>query len=143
MKFAAIGPSKSLELLHEAMVIFHRKVVTGSLEPPLHSLLSTYLVGIGKNLCKRRGYKIADEGEESMKHLTDNWIDEHEAAEENAALVKNILGQIGEPCKTLLTLFYLKGYSMEAIATNLELPSPGAAKKKKFDCLKAIRQMLG
>ncbi|KAA3624230.1 MAG: sigma-70 family RNA polymerase sigma factor [Bacteroidetes bacterium] len=143
MKYAGIDPPKALELLHEAMVIFHRKAVSGNLQPPLQSLLSTYLIGIGKNLCRRKGFKLADEGEDSLKNLADDWITEHEQVEENAAIVKNLLGKIGEPCKSLLTMFYLKGFSMEAIANNMGMPSPGAAKKKKFDCLKAIRQMLG
>jgi DNA-directed RNA polymerase specialized sigma24 family protein len=142
MKYAAISPSKALELLHDAMVIFHRKAVSGSLQPPLKSLLSTYLIGIGKNLCRRKGFKLADEGEDSLKHLADDWINEQEQAAENAAVVRSILTKIGEPCKSLLSMFYLKGYSMEAIANNLDMPSPGAAKKKKFDCLKAIRQMI-
>ncbi|MCB0652923.1 MAG: sigma-70 family RNA polymerase sigma factor [Saprospiraceae bacterium] len=143
IKYARINPSQALELLHEAMVILHRKAVNGSLKAPLQSRLSTFLVGIGKNLCRRKGFSVADEGEESMMHLADNWINEHEDAEENAAIVKSILGKIGEPCKTLLTLYYLEGYSMEAVASNMDMPSSGAAKKKKFDCLKAIRQMLG
>lgn len=143
MKYNGIGPAVALEMYHEAMVIFHRKVVSRSLTAPLQSLLSTYLVGIGKNLFKRKGFSFADEGEDSLKNMANDWILEYENAEENAAQVKGILGKIGDPCKTLLTLFYIKGFSMEAVAINMNMPSPGAAKKKKFDCLKAIRKMLG
>jgi DNA-directed RNA polymerase specialized sigma24 family protein len=143
MKSFGLAPTVALELFHEAMVILHRKAVSGSLQPPLKSLLSTFLIGIGKNLCKRKGFTIADDGEDSLRDLTDNWINEQEDAEENAVVVKGILGKIGEPCKKLLTLFYLKGFSMESVAENMGMPSAGAAKKKKFDCLKAIRQMIG
>ncbi|MCB0572745.1 MAG: sigma-70 family RNA polymerase sigma factor, partial [Phaeodactylibacter sp.] len=59
-----------------------------------------------------------------------------------AELVRRLLDKIGEPCKRLLELIFVHGYVMDAVAEELELPSAGAARKRKFDCLKKMRDLI-
>ena len=142
MKYGAMGPEAALELYQDAMVVLYRNIISGKLQPPLASALKTYLFGIGKILLKKR-----NEG-------TGNWDDdipdlpvapEVESRQDEAAraeLVRQLLDKVGESCRQILELAYLRGSVMEAIAEELGLPSAGAARKRKHDCLKKMRDLL-
>ena len=141
LKSSHISPEEALELFHKVMIIFHRKVVSGGLVPPLNSKLKTYIFGVGKNVSRQQGFKGI--GNDEIPEIPiDPIVEQTAETEENARQVQNLLQKIGNPCRDLLDLFYIKGYSMEAVAITMDFPSPGAAKKKKFDCLKAIRKMM-
>ena len=143
LKSSSFSAENATELLHEAMVIFHRKVTSGGLQAPLDSRLRTYLIGIGKILARKKN-----------QHLKDNWesdipdsaiipdIERHEESRANAVLADQLLQKIGDPCKTILELFFIKGFAVDAVMTALELPSEGATRKKKFDCLKKMRTLI-
>lgn len=129
-------------LFHEAMVVFHRKVTAGSLQTPLKSTLKTYLIGIGKMLCRRKGKpveaavsEIPEMGEEpdvlAVIHVR-----------EQADLVRNLLNRVGDSCRKLLEMIYFDDASMKEVADALELATEGTARKRKFDCLKKLRSML-
>ena len=57
-------------------------------------------------------------------------------------LARALLDRIGEPCRSLLEMVYIKEFVMEAVAENLGLPSEGAARKRKFDCLQKMKELL-
>jgi DNA-directed RNA polymerase specialized sigma24 family protein len=129
-------------LFHEAMVVFHRKVTSGSLETPLKSTLKTYLIGIGKMLCRRKGNPVAaavsdipEMGEEPDVLAAIDY-------REQAALIRNLLSRVGDSCRKLLEMIYFDDASMKDAADELGLSTEGAARKRKFDCLKKIRSML-
>jgi RNA polymerase sigma factor (sigma-70 family) len=142
IKYTGMESEKATELFHETMVVFHRNVMNDKLVPPLQSALRTYLFGVGKILCR----KIAD-GQQSWEteipevpvmpeiEVIEDWRDKAEKA-------KLLLNKIGEPCRQILQLIYLKSYSMEAVAEEMDFPSTGAVRKRKFDCLKKIRSMV-
>lgn len=143
MKYSHCEPEIAIELFHEAMVIFHRKVTQKQLLPPLRSSLRTYLFGIGKLLAIKR---FSSNDQQWDPEIPDVPIEpEVEAIEhnrQNAALVEKLLDQIGEPCRQLLDLFYLRDYAIDAIAQTMDFPSEGAVRKRKFDCLKKLRKLI-
>ena len=57
-------------------------------------------------------------------------------------LVRGLLSRIGEPCKTVLQLFYFQDYSMDSIATEMGYKSEQIAAKRKFICLQQLRTMM-
>jgi DNA-directed RNA polymerase specialized sigma24 family protein len=61
---------------------------------------------------------------------------------EEAALVQDALERLGEPCKTLLLLFYWEERSMTEIAIELGFANADTAKSKKYQCKKALEKML-
>ena len=112
----------------------------------LTSSLRTYLFAIGRNLI-RDHFKITARRQEIMEVAVDlQEIDNHiiERYEQSALkdTVKVLLQRIGEPCKTVLELFYLKGYAIEAIAHEMNYKSENIASKRKFICLKQMRDLL-
>jgi DNA-directed RNA polymerase specialized sigma24 family protein len=56
--------------------------------------------------------------------------------------VKLALTKLGEPCKTLLILFYWEEASMEQIASRLGFANAETAKSKKYQCKKALQLLL-
>lgn len=130
-----------LELYQDAMVVLHRKVTEGSLVAPLRSSLKTYLIGIGKMLYRKR---------RSQQQWTDEipevavpaGVEDRLAQAELAQQVQSWLQKLEEGCREVLTMVYLRGYSMEAVMERLSLPSTGAARKRKFDCLKKLRKLM-
>lgn len=143
LKNSSLDPDQAIELYQEAMVVFHKNVVRGKLVAPLKSTLRTYLIGIGKMLyLKKSGKKIDAWIDEIPDQAVQPIVEDKAERKEQAELVRRLLERIGEPCKQLLTLVYIKGYVMEAIAEEMNFPSEGAVRKRKFDCLKKIREMV-
>ncbi|MGB6649412.1 MAG: sigma-70 family RNA polymerase sigma factor, partial [Bacteroidota bacterium] len=49
---------------------------------------------------------------------------------------------LGEPCRTLLLLFYWEERSMGEIAVELGFANADTAKSKKYQCKKALEKLL-
>jgi len=141
MKIANLNPEEAGELFHDTMIVFHRNVRNGKLLSPLQSNLKTYLFGIGKNVLRKRGRKgnweteIPDVGVEAI-------VESQHEREAKASLVRRLLAKMGDSCRQLLELVYLKGYVMEAVAKELNITNEGTVRKRKFDCLKKMRKLL-
>lgn len=135
-------PEETIEIYQEAMVILHRKVVSGKLKPPMESTLKTYLIGVGRILMMRRGSKEDNWNDEFPDLGIKADIEQQHEQKAQAKLVQSLLSQVGEPCRQILELFYLKNYVMEAIARELDLPSAGATRRRKHDCLKRLRDLM-
>ncbi len=142
IKYAAMPPEGAVELYQDAMVVLYHNIINGKLQPPLASTLKTYLFGIGKMLLKK---KAADTGnrEDDIPDLpVEPEIESWQEQSAKAELIRRLLDKLGEPCRQVLELAYLRGFVMEAIAEELNLPSAGAARKRKHDCLKKLRELL-
>ncbi|HMQ47051.1 MAG TPA: sigma-70 family RNA polymerase sigma factor [Saprospiraceae bacterium] len=142
IKQAELDPEDAITLFHEAMVIMHRKITNRELTAPLSSKLRTFLFGIGKMLLKKRGQN------------PDNWTDEipdvpvepeSESIEEQQAkadFVRRLLHLVGEPCRELLEMHYIRGYVWEAVAREMNISNAGAARRRGFSCLEKLREIL-
>jgi RNA polymerase sigma-70 factor (ECF subfamily) len=132
------------DIYQQAFTTFYYNVKEGKLTN-LTSSLKTYLFAIGRNLI-RDHFKIATRRKEIMEvavdiqHVDNEIISryEHSALKET---VKVLLGRIGEPCKTVLELFYLKGYALDVIASEMNYKSENIVSKRKFICLKQMRDL--
>ena len=142
-KYARLDATEVGELFQEAMIIFHRNVSNGKLGTPLQSSLKTYLFGIGKMLCRKRsgGKEVLWEDDIPEQGVAAE-IETATERQEKAEMVRRLLNRVGEPCRSLLHLVYIKGYAMESVAAEMDFPSEGAVRKRKFDCLKKLRAML-
>ena len=56
-------------------------------------------------------------------------------------LVSKGLEKLGEPCKTLLELYYFHDMSMDQIAENLDYKNRATAKNLKYKCLNRLRNI--
>ncbi len=133
------------EVYQQAFTTLYYNVKEGKLTN-LTSSLKTYIFAIGRNLI-RDHFKITTRRQEIMEvavdtsNIDNSIIDRYEQSEMKDT-VKTLLLKIGEPCKTVLELFYLKGYALDAIAIEMNYKSENIASKRKFICLKQMRKLL-
>lgn len=142
IRYGAMSPDDALGLYQEAMVVLHRNCTMGKIQAPLKSSIKTYLFGIGKVLLKKNGTDTRQWDDDIPELPVEPEVESRENQRASASLVQRLLDKVGEPCKRLLELAFIHGYAMNAIAEELELPSAGAARKRKFDCLKKMRGLL-
>jgi len=133
------------ETYQRAFITLYYNVKEGKLNE-LSSSVKTYLFAIARNLM-RDHYKIANRRQEIMqvtmdKSPVDNQIVEQYEASDMQETVRMLLQKIGEPCKTVLDLFYLRGYALDAIAVEMEYKNEQIVAKRKFICLKQMRNLL-
>jgi len=130
-----------LELFQEAMAIFFQNVTRKKLKAPLRSSLQTYIIGIGRNLVLKRGGKVLEWDEKIPDSVVLPEVEQNHKAKESAALVNRLLSQVGEKCRELLEMVFIKGFALEAIASRMQVPA-GTLRKRKFDCLKKLRDQI-
>ena len=70
-------------------------------------------------------------------------VDTSELIEREATLVlvEQSLEQLGEPCKSLLELYYYDKMTMEDIAETLNYKNAATAKNLKYKCLNRLRKI--
>jgi hypothetical protein len=56
--------------------------------------------------------------------------------------VKKLLVEIGEPCKTLLTLIFIHNYSNDAVVEEMNYSDERVVRKRKSLCLKRMREIV-
>ncbi len=132
------------DMLQEALVILWERVRAGRHE--YGARLSTFLFATVRNLWLRR---LARKRRESpAAHPEDDVADgslstlDQMIDEERTEAVRSALEALGEPCRTLLLLFYWEELSMEDIAGRLGFANADTAKSKKYQCKKTLKDLL-
>lgn len=126
------------DVFQEALIILHRKVNESSFQ--LTSALSTYLFAIAKNLwrdqLKKRKVDTTNMSTESADCELENLLAEENLFRKAEEALKRITAQ----CQEILEYFYIRKWSMLAIANQLGLSSENAAKTAKYKCLERARE---
>ncbi len=122
------------------------KVRNNELKKPLTSTFKTYLIGVGLNHYRqyyfKKGEKPLNIDEGVFENIPEpDTIENLHINNQNAHKVKKILEVIGEPCKSLLEMRFLKGYSYEVIALRLQMKE-GALRTRVYRCIEKIRAMI-
>lgn len=103
----------------------------------------TYLYGIGKNLMRQRYKK---EGKEMLLSEGIDLIDQedfdfHRERSEQSSEIMQLLNHFGDPCRTLLLMFYFEKFSHEVIAERMGYKNEQVVKKKKSLCMSDLRRL--
>lgn len=133
------------EIYQRAFTALYFNVKAGKLDN-LTSSIRTYLFAIGKNLIRDqfksgRRTESLDADREKDDQVDVSVMDRYEENDMKET-VRRLLDNIGEPCKTVLHLFYFRQYSMEAIAHEMNYKTEQIAAKRKFICLKQMRDLI-
>ena len=138
----------SNEIYQRSFTVLYFNVKRGKLDQ-LEASLETYLYGVGKMVLKEwwREHQIVNEHEsaEVIQQKPDLFLDalgsdriDHELQER----LSKAMGQLGEPCNTIIKLFYWERNSMEAIANKTGYKNELGAKKKKYLCLTKLKELM-
>ena len=70
-----------------------------------------------------------------------NILDEYQK-DHQKEVVRKLLDEIGDPCKTLLKLVFIHNYSVEAVVEEMNYSDERVVRKRKSLCLKKMREMV-
>ena len=138
------------DMYQEAFLTFYYQVKDGKLSEIRHSVKS-YLFSIGKNFIRnelRKKAKFVDSEDdrymeqESRSAELDLSMMANYQQKHQAEVVKKLLIQIGDPCKTVLELAFFRRFSPEAIASHMGYTTEASARVRKVRCLKQMGDLL-
>ena len=138
------------EIYQRSFTVLFFNIKRGKLND-LEASLETYLFGIGKMILKEwwreKGKTKEHISFEDDKNLIDlelfSTVFEKNDVDENLRTsLAMALEKMGEPCKTILKLFYWEKNSMEAIANKTGYKNEQGAKKKKYLCISKLRELM-
>jgi RNA polymerase sigma factor (sigma-70 family) len=149
VQFYQCESEDAIEIYQKAYTILYMNVRNEKLTQ-LTSSVKTYLFSIGKNLFREkfrnkhnRLVNIEDvSNTNAVKVEVDTDIlNEYEDTHQKE-IVRYLLDQIGDPCKTLLNLMFIKGYSADAVVREMGYSDERVVRKRKSLCLKKLREIV-
>ena len=133
------------DIFQDSITILYEKAKAGDFI--LTSRLSTYLTAVAKNLWlkklnqkRNRPFSVLQEDLEEISGAGEDAQHFFEM-EHQIRQLQLSFREIGEPCKNLLTAFYLQNKSMQQIADELGYTNPENAKNQKYKCLNRLRKL--
>ncbi|WP_185154017.1 RNA polymerase sigma factor [Fulvivirga sp. M361] len=134
---------EAADIFQESVVALYYNVRNGRLTE-LSSTLKTYLFAIGKNIALKKLKKDAkmivnDELLEINSGLVTEDLFEKT---EQQKVIAELLNEMGDPCKSILTLFYFDRFAMDAIASRLGYKNEHVVKSQKLRCFKHLKKLV-
>ncbi len=134
----------SIDVFQETMIAFYENVVNDKITE-FQSSVKTYLFAIGRNILLKR-FRNEKQGKTEELEVLQNVADELQMEDslnltERQKAIAQLLEKLGEPCKTLLQLFYYQKYSVEAIVNTMEYKNASVVKNQKVRCIKRLRTL--
>lgn len=132
------------DVLQESVIILWEKVRSGRFEQS--SKLSTFIFAVAKNVWSRKRFK---KQREQPTEFESDALDSLEPSpledmidSERSNSIATALEQLGDPCKTLLLLYYWEEKSQEEIAAQMGFANAKTVKSKKYTCKKMLEKIL-
>ena len=133
------------DTFQDAVTILYEKAKADELH--LTCKFSTYITAVAKHIWlnkltkkKNQSFSILHDNMEDMIGMNDD-ISVFFEFENNVSKLTNSLNQIGEPCKSVLTAFYITNKSMQDIASEFGYTNAENAKTQKYKCLNRLRKL--
>ena len=150
IKYYDLSKEDAIEIYQNSFTIFYFNVRNGKITE-LNSSLKTYLFAIGKNLVKERNrsnikksklnFDIEELHSENSSFIVGNILDDYIKLDQ-INFVRNLLEKIGDPCRKLLTLIFIKNYSYDSVVHEMNYSDERVARKRKSVCLKKMRDLV-
>ena len=132
------------DIFQDAVIAFYENIKSGKIEQ-LNYTVKTYLFAIAKNLLLNKlkyNQRFTDQSDEFDHVINENDLEREIIVDEKRQLVMGQLKRMGEPCHSILKLFYYDAFSMEAIANRLNYKNQDVVKSQKLRCIKELRKIL-
>lgn len=131
------------DIFQEAVIVLYDRVRQGEFE--LNSKLKTYIYAVCRRLWlkqlggQERTFQDVSNYEETLP--IDEDLSIHEEKDQQMALMEQALGQLGEPCRTIIQDFYIQGLSMQEICEKFGYTNADNAKNQKYKCLQRLKKI--
>jgi RNA polymerase sigma factor (sigma-70 family) len=146
-RFPHLSEDSILEVFQKAFMVMYFNIKNGKLDS-LSSSFRTYLFSIAKNVYKEEyrtqkdRFESIDDNISVIETGVDNTIMDSFDKSYEKELVRQLLVKIGNPCKTLLELMYIQGYSADAIVSEMGYSDERVVRKRKFLCIQQLRELM-
>lgn len=129
------------DVYQESVIILYEAALDGKLSQ-LSCALKTYLFAICRNQLLN-AFKLQKRQDSKVDEVTiyyREWINPDESDQDKVELVKETIYGMEDPCKSILTLFYYQGKSIEEMAVELGYADKNVVKVQKSRCLKYLKE---
>jgi RNA polymerase sigma factor (sigma-70 family) len=132
------------DIFQEAVLVLIENVKTGRFRG--ESSIKTFLSAIARNLwlheLRTRGRRnkrelIFSGNEEIKEELPENRMDPTGAEQ-----LMKVLGQVGEPCHSILTGFYYENKSMKELLKEFDYENEQVLRNRKSRCMKKLKELI-
>lgn len=133
------------DIFQDAVTILYEKAKNNDLQ--LSCRFSTYITAVAKHMWLKKMSQKKNQGFSTLSDYLEETIGVHDTVhqffefEQNVSKLTDCLKQLGEPCNTVITAFYIQNKSMQDIATNLGYTNAENAKTQKYKCLNRLRKL--
>lgn len=130
------------DIYQEGVIVFYEKIRDNSFQ--LTCQIKTYLYSVCRRLWLKR---IAEKGKyaTSMDDVESYLVLEEDLQQEENErqfdMMSDAMGQIGEPCKSLLEDYYLHMQNMQDITEKFGYTNTDTAKNQKYKCLQRLKKI--
>ncbi|MDQ3682797.1 MAG: sigma-70 family RNA polymerase sigma factor [Bacteroidota bacterium] len=131
------------DIFQEAMIVLFQKVKSGTFE--LNCQIKTYIYSVSrrlwlKKLQQQNKFNLSSDHPEDVVAVEEE-IEEQEKRNTEFVTMEKAMGNLGEPCKTLLEAFYINKKTMQEIATAFGYTNAENAKTQKYKCLVRLKKL--
>lgn len=136
---------QAFDIFQDTMTLLYEKARTGNFT--LSSSIFTYIMAVSRNMwlnkLRNSSNKLKDVyiSEFPENIAADNDVASYLQTEKNIAQLKKGIEILGEPCKTLLSSFYIENLDLNTIATRMGYNTSNTAKSQKYKCLNKLRKI--
>ena len=131
------------EVYQVSILALHENIINEKLQK-LNSSIKTYLFAIGKNKFlefRKAQNKFVGNAETGELELEEMLTWEQEDREKKLEVMEESVVKLGDPCKSLLELYYYHDMSLEEIAMQMSYKNTATAKTLKYKCLGRLRNI--
>lgn len=131
------------DIFQEAMIVLYERVQSEAFE--LNCQIKTYIYSVSrrlwlKKLLHQNRFLTTDETDHEVVSVEEE-MEEHEKQHVEFLMMERAMGNLGEPCKSLLEAFYMQKRSMQEIASNFGYTNAENAKTQKYKCLIRLKKL--
>jgi RNA polymerase sigma factor (sigma-70 family) len=131
------------DIFQEAMIVLYEKVRTEGFE--LHCQIKTFVYSVARRLWLKRlqqqnRYSSPGDSMESVVDVDED-LEVHEKKDLELDMMEKAIGNLGEPCKSLIEAYYLQKKSMQEIAADFGYTNSDNAKTQKYKCLVRLKKI--
>jgi len=136
-------PEEARDIYQASIISFYDNIIKEKLQH-LNGSVKTYLFAIGKNKImelRRADKKFTPESNRDAD-IEDSIDFESEGKELQLQVVQQCLEKLGDPCKTMLELYYFHQTGLEELAKKLHYKNSDTVKNLKSRCLLRLRELV-
>ncbi|WP_425390482.1 RNA polymerase sigma factor [Ekhidna sp.] len=128
------------DVYQDSVIVLYEAALDGKLKD-LTCTLKTYLFAVCRNqLLKRfKMQRRQDDKVDQIKVYYREWLEEEENENGLINQLKKHFGEMKEPCKSILKMFYYQSMSLEQIAETLKYSDKNVLKVQKSRCVKYLK----